>query len=703
MREIQEEFRTKKIEINANLSPDVKELLKCVLRRNPDQRPNIRMVLDHPALQKRVEEFNRPISEEQFALLITSYMQNCGMSNKRDHPDEIKKYKASHKEFEAEWFGSAGDSGGFFDDIPVQFPPANFHGPMPTPTTTADPGFFDNIPENLSFKKSRQGSYRGDRFKFTDPKTPHSQPGSSTRSPDAFNITQDASKKSDSFGEPTSQSSRGIVFLTSDPNNAVNSSRNIMHQNTNSQPGSIRNISSFPQTATSIQTLGGERKDDPPAVISVKKLNADVQPLSFPTSRPDPLMMSSPYPSEPSNPTPAQISQFQSPAYVPSDRKNMAPVSKFDPTSAHYADNKGHGNQNFQSPNAMPSFRVQSHPETQNYQSQSTQLKTSLIQQASVSAPHATQTTYKTQLGSYDQTPLTYVNYAHNGQSLSTNVRNPFNPTRTPSEPQSAKTIDPPHSDLRQSDTSYDEVRYFPYDIPEGNQSQVFNNLNEEFKRQEEKQRVYRTQVANTYIPTADVPSGIKKIQIDTRINPPMTPALLPNASHGHLPPLPITKKMDPNQVSKVGAYLSNNVTFVDHFAKPLTHYATNGRSNLVSTHEKKPSYESTGTMGANVLTRNPPSSIPTQLMNDPSRGIGAKFVDFQQPNSSLPATYQRVGYDNRPQSYSSTEPQNVLGMNRASSFMKVPVRQGSLEKRREFSAEPVRVFARQIHPTFHK
>ena len=162
MREIQEEFRTKKIEIDLNLSADVKDLLKCVLRRNPDHRYNIKQVLEHPCLINRVEEFARPITEDQYALLITCYMQNCGMSTKRDHPDEIKKYKASHKDLETDFLGAGEDlnPANFFDDISVNVPSSSYYGPIPTPFFGTDPGFFDNINANLAFKKSKADSRR---------------------------------------------------------------------------------------------------------------------------------------------------------------------------------------------------------------------------------------------------------------------------------------------------------------------------------------------------------------------------------------------------------------------------------------------------------------------------------------------------------------------------------------------------------------
>lgn len=139
-----------------SLSTDVKDLLKCILRRNPTQRFNINQILEHPAILSRIDEFLRPISEEHFVLMMTSYMQNCGMSTKRDHPEEIKKFKASNKAFEKEFLEKSNAHGynSFFDDIVVQAPSHNYHGPILTPFFGTDPGFFDNIMP-INFKKSR--------------------------------------------------------------------------------------------------------------------------------------------------------------------------------------------------------------------------------------------------------------------------------------------------------------------------------------------------------------------------------------------------------------------------------------------------------------------------------------------------------------------------------------------------------------------
>lgn len=708
MREIQEEFRTKKIEINANLSPDVKDLLKCVLRRNPDQRPNIRQVLEHPALQKRVDEFNQPISEEQFTMLITAYMQNCGMSNKRDHPEEIKKYKASHKEFEAEWFSKGGnDSGGFFDDIPVQFPPSNYYGPVPTPNTVADPGFFDNIPENLSFKKSRQGSYRGsERGKIGDQKQPNSQPGSSTRNIDAFATSLEGMRKSDSYGDQNEnqQSSRGIVMLaSSDPNSSTNSSRNVVNSISANQQGSFKNLN-FPQHTTSIQALGGERKDDhvPSAVISVKKISSDNGPLTFPNSKPDPLKQSSHYPVEPSNLAPSQLSHYHSPVYVPPEKKNTGNVSKFETNSANYLDSQQFSTQQHKGPSNFQSFRIQNYNDGQNYHLPTTQLN------QSANPSHLTNGQQSTGQVTY-QSPVSFVNYSHTNQTNQTTIRNPYTSTpNTSADTYSVKTIgttDHHQNGSRQSEANQEEVRYFPYEISEGNHSAVLNSLSEEFKRQEEKSKAHRSQFNNTYTPTVDTTTGIKKIQIDTRVT---------NPSHSNgqktLPPLPTPKKTETNQPTKTSNLTGNNVTFVDHFSKPIGQLSGQQRHNISSNDDRKTSYE-TGTGGAIGLTRYAQISLPTPMIPDAqSRQVSnVKFVDYQSNNNSsngqpTQAMYQRLGVDGRVQNFGGTETNNVMTLGtRTTSFLKVQARQGSLDKRRDYSADPSKGFGQHVLPAFQK
>ena len=186
MKEIQEEFRTKKIEIDANLSNDVKDLIRCVLRRNPEQRFNIKQVLSHPAITNRIPEFEKPITEEQYSYLIECYMQNCGMSNKRDHPEEVKKYKESHKNVDQNFFGNEETPKNFFDDVDHLINPiSSYFGPAIAPFTGTDPGFFDFIPDP-NFKKSKNVS----RNRFFDKSDNSERPVSTPKTVENSNSHQ---------------------------------------------------------------------------------------------------------------------------------------------------------------------------------------------------------------------------------------------------------------------------------------------------------------------------------------------------------------------------------------------------------------------------------------------------------------------------------------------------------------------------------
>jgi len=87
--EINQELKTKQIQINATLSPETKDLLKCLLKRNSNDRFDINQVLKHPALQNHLDEFKRPLSEADKKLLFDNYMFNCGSSEIVEIPEAI--------------------------------------------------------------------------------------------------------------------------------------------------------------------------------------------------------------------------------------------------------------------------------------------------------------------------------------------------------------------------------------------------------------------------------------------------------------------------------------------------------------------------------------------------------------------------------------------------------------------------------------
>ena len=168
MEEMNSELKSKGIEINAMLSADTKDLLKCLLRKVTNDRYDINQVLQHPALTKNIEEFKRPLSESERKTLLENYMFNCGSSEVREMPEgmdqlstevknEMKKSvaisekpslkKATDSPFNSEFKN-------FFDDV-LHFendPKVNFKG---------GDNFFDFVKSSNFFKKSAQKEQLG--------------------------------------------------------------------------------------------------------------------------------------------------------------------------------------------------------------------------------------------------------------------------------------------------------------------------------------------------------------------------------------------------------------------------------------------------------------------------------------------------------------------------------------------------------------
>jgi len=715
MREIQEEFRTKKIEINANLSGDVKDLLKCVLRRNPKERLNIKQVLNHPAILNRMDEFNKPISEEQFSLLITAYMQNCGMSNKRDHPEEIKKYKASHKDFENEWFGKASEaSAGFFDDVPLQFPPTNFYGPIPTPFFGSDPGFFDNIPENLSFKKSRLESQRTElpKIVINPPRSGSSQPmsGNKTQEPLAP-LPLENLKRSESFNDPNSYSSRNITYQTNEATINVPSSRNLLISQASSQPNSYRTIN-IAKANNSAQTIRTETKEDPPSVVSIKKIAGEIKPINI-----DVLKQSLTFQPEPNQQSQPQYQKsHQTPVYTPADRNNVFQVSKFETMTKNQFESTPYSGITFQNATPGQPYKSGLKLDANSFQPSQNQGKTVSMPATPPNSSKPNQPTGFPAKRSDDPAPIMFVNYLQGpivgSVSQNHNVQYKNQADQNQLQIQYGKDIFYPKNGSTQNETPQEEVRYFPYEIQEGNKSAVLNNLTEEFKRQEEKQIALKSNISNQLSPNIEIKSGVKTITLDTRG---ALPGTLSN-NNTQQPSGALSKAI--NQAvtyQKTGNYVSSNVTFVNHGnSAPHTVTANPQNRNLGfpgSTDDRKYSYgkEITSTPQTTTYTYTTPSIYTNQNNDLGQKTPNVKYVEssgskgYTVTNYMTPASYSSPVNEIKTVNYSSNDPYGGLGGVRTASFVKTSTRPGSIEKKREFSADQGKTFSRPIITTFQK
>lgn len=727
MNEIQEEFRTKKIEINANLSSDVKDLLKCVLRRNPDQRFNIRQVLQHPAIQSRIEEFGRPISEDQYALLITSYMQNCGMSNKRDHPVEIKKYKESHRDFEAEAPKGGESSGGFFDDISIQFPPSNYYGPMPTPFFGNDPGFFDNIPENLSFKKSRQDTQRGDSLRGEVQKLrppvltngQNSQPSSLTRDSNGLMSGLEL-RKADSLNVSNPGSSRGITILANNEYDKTGSSRNIYVGQNNM--GSFSNINYGGQQLSSQNVKTEAPKQDAPAVVSIKKIGGDLPSMTYLPPKPE---ASKTQPSNyqtdsklgqgQSNPiqgyqagesrTLGQNNLVQTPQAAKAEIKPPYQLSQYDSTNKFTYDS-------IPPYNPMPLPGSASNP-TLNYKSAKPDQGSSTLpppaQLKTLQAPlNPTSTTPKVIQNPYrplqtqDHNSVTFVNYhPASGGSFSQAKLQTAHTTHSEPHTHSQTTIKNDYQSPEQAQQA--EVRYFPYEIQEGNVSSVHNTLNEQFERQEDnRQARMKTQPANVLQP--EYKPAAKTFSIDLRPN---TSGSTPSPISTPLS-LASKKPADPLPSNRPTSYSSpaNNVMFVNHVHPPTTqiNYSSQAPGQTRTTtfsyqEEKKMSQNQEPKHYGAVLPLPGQNVYPlTTFANESSsKPTNIKYVDYNSSNGRGGTDYGSTANQVKSTNYSIGEqlgiPSNAI---RTSSFIKPQTRPGSIEKPRESSADLGRVFGKQ-------
>ncbi len=89
MKDIKNQFQQKNICINKNLGYFTKDLLKKLLRRNEEERPDINQIKNHPAFLENMQKFAEPLNKMDFALLIQSFLINSGGGRGRTLPEII--------------------------------------------------------------------------------------------------------------------------------------------------------------------------------------------------------------------------------------------------------------------------------------------------------------------------------------------------------------------------------------------------------------------------------------------------------------------------------------------------------------------------------------------------------------------------------------------------------------------------------------
>lgn len=93
---MQAEFETKQIEIDSALSEDVKDLLKNLLKIDVNKRLTAQQAIDHVAVQKNLQMFQQPLSNDDVKILIRNYIINTLDNDTKVMPDIILEFLRSN-------------------------------------------------------------------------------------------------------------------------------------------------------------------------------------------------------------------------------------------------------------------------------------------------------------------------------------------------------------------------------------------------------------------------------------------------------------------------------------------------------------------------------------------------------------------------------------------------------------------------------
>lgn len=82
--EMRQQFSKPNINIYNHISTETKELIKFLLKKNTNTRPNISQVLEHDAIRKNLSEISKPLTHEEMVLLVNNYRINTVGSSELD-------------------------------------------------------------------------------------------------------------------------------------------------------------------------------------------------------------------------------------------------------------------------------------------------------------------------------------------------------------------------------------------------------------------------------------------------------------------------------------------------------------------------------------------------------------------------------------------------------------------------------------------
>lgn len=463
-------------------------MLKCILRRNPDQRYNINQILEHPAIQSRMDDFNKPISEDQFILMMTSYMQNCGMSTKRDHPEEIKKYKASNKAFENDFYGNTNDHNphSFFDDITVQIPSSSYYGPMLTPFFGNDPGFFDNVNPanfkkskvevkqvNIESEKSQRGSFGVSSLinpsaqvdlkvseVFIDNKNPLIQPSLQQTS------RRDSGGNQASTRDVLQVSSREITYSNRDIGQFSN--REIQQFTAHNQGSNTsvtkKNPISFPEHVDTNYAVQSQKSQSDTYLVHYTKIPETIASNNTQYANPEVIKTNS--------------TQYVNTEQIKSNKTNplMSETAFFNIESHQQRESSGSGKSSqelkIQSGNNIQLLYHAPKSTTEQDSGQFGQMKYQ-------GSPPSSQTNIRS--NAYPDAPV----YRMVSQEVSNNqpTSNYQQISTEPVRSQVTKNTTYQQAEIDAQAKNDENVRYFPYEIQDGNHSMVINTLHDQFNK----------------------------------------------------------------------------------------------------------------------------------------------------------------------------------------------------------------------------
>lgn len=91
LKQIKSEFRNKKLKIKPSVDADVVDLIKKLLNFDSKVRINVDEMLQHRAFSKNMRHIRRPITQEEYRLLVKYYYMNSGGTNLDTHNNEYVK------------------------------------------------------------------------------------------------------------------------------------------------------------------------------------------------------------------------------------------------------------------------------------------------------------------------------------------------------------------------------------------------------------------------------------------------------------------------------------------------------------------------------------------------------------------------------------------------------------------------------------